>query len=52
MPRRSGRGRTKLNRQMSFKKMCELVGIAPLKRVKLMKLIQENLIKGKEVDNT
>ena len=52
MPRHSNKGRTKLQHRMSFKKMCNLVGIDPIKRVKLMKLIQENLLKGNGVDNT
>lgn len=50
MPRRNKGMRTKLKYHMSFKKMCELVGIEPLKRVKLMKLIEENLKNESEVD--
>lgn len=30
---------------MGFKKMCNLVGIDPLKRIKLMKLMSESLKK-------
>lgn len=50
MPRRSYKGRAKMRHPMSFKKMCVLVGIEPLKRVKLMKLIEENLTKRTEVE--
>lgn len=52
MPRRAYKGRTKLQRGMSFRKMCDLVGIKPLQRVKLIKIMQENLKNEQGVDNT
>lgn len=42
MPRNLNKGRAKMRYPMSFRKMCQLVGINPRKRVKLMKLIQES----------
>jgi hypothetical protein len=36
---------------MSFKRMCQLAGIKPVQRVKLMKLIEQNL-KQEEVSKT
>lgn len=53
MPRNNTKGvRTKLQHPMSFRKMCRLVGIKPLQRVKLMKLLNENLKQSEEVDRT
>lgn len=43
MPRRNNKGRAKMRYPMSFKKMCNLVGIGPKERVKLAKLMSENL---------
>lgn len=51
MPRRTDKGRAKMKYPMSFKKMCNLVGIHPLKRVRLIKLMQENLKIESEVDD-
>lgn len=49
MARRHYKGRTKMRYPMSFKKMCNLVGITPLQRVKLLKLMRETY-KKKEVE--
>lgn len=46
MPRRSYKGRAKLKYPMSFKKMCSLVGISPVQRVKLVKLMRESQNRG------
>lgn len=43
MPRRTNKGRAKMKYPMSFKKMCNLVGIDPKTRVKLIKIMKENL---------
>lgn len=40
MPRRNNKRRTKLQHRMSFKKMCDLLGITPVQRVKLIKYMR------------
>lgn len=50
--RRYDKGRAKMRYPMSFKKMCNLVGIDPVKRVKLMKILHETQNKkGSELIN-
>lgn len=46
MPRRNKDRRVKLQYQMSFKKMCDLLGVTPVQRVKLIRYLQKE-----EVDN-
>lgn len=41
MPRRAKNRRIKLRRQMSFKKMCNLLGIDPVQRVKMAKYLEK-----------
>ena len=43
MPRRNNRGRVKLKYRMSFKRMARLAGLSPIQRIKLSKLMSENL---------